>query len=300
MRITDKILNTNFITNLAFSSERLFESETKVLTQKRVNKPSDDPVDALNSLALRTRIDEIEQYKRNISRTKTMLQNTESIVTAIAEIFQRTNSLTVQGASDSFTDVDKISVSYEINQLLEQTFKEANNSISSSYIFAGTNIDTLPYSAQRNIDGEIISITTSGTGGNLNRAIGENISIKANINGEDLFESGENLFDILIKIRNDLRANDSNALNQDLGNLDNAMEKIFNTQSVIGSRVNRVELAEHRAESDIVNFSQFLSNAEDIDAAQAIIDYQTELVTLQASLQAGSRLIQPKLLDFLR
>ena len=38
MRITDKILQNNFIANLTFSTERLYDAQTKVLTNKRVNK----------------------------------------------------------------------------------------------------------------------------------------------------------------------------------------------------------------------------------------------------------------------
>ena len=77
MRITDKILQNNFVANLAFATERLFNTETKVLTNKKVNRPSDNPVDTMTSLSIRTRISEIKQYQRNTSRAKTVLKNTE-------------------------------------------------------------------------------------------------------------------------------------------------------------------------------------------------------------------------------
>ncbi len=63
--------------------------------------------------------------------------------------------------------------------------------------------------------------------------------------------------------------------------------------------MNRISAAESRAENDEISFTEYLSNVEDADAAQAIMDYQMELVTLQASLQAGSKLLYPKLSDFL-
>ncbi|MCE5249633.1 flagellar hook-associated protein FlgL [bacterium] len=299
MRITDKILHNNFIYNLAYASERLYESETKVLTNKRLNKPSDSPVDVMTDLAIRTKLDEITQFQRNISRSQTLLQNTESITSQMQEIFQRVNTLTIQGASDSYGPTDKLSISYEVNQLLEQVYSYANNRSESIYTFSGTYSDTAPYIAIRNSDGEIESVKSAGSSGDIITTIGENINMKVNINGEDLFESGENLFNVLIDIRDSLRANDSDSLRNDIGKLETASEKIINIQAVIGSRLNRITAADSRAENDTISFTEFLSNTEDIDASEAIMDYQLQLLTLQSSLQAGSRLIQPKLSDFL-
>ena len=300
MRITDTVLHQNFINNLAFATERLYESETKVLTNKRINKPSDAPVDVMTDLALRTKLSEIEQYQRNISQANTLLQNSESVVSQLVEVFQRLNELSVQGASDSYGPSDKQSISYEVNQLLEQIVNFANNRTESTYIFSGTNSDVAPYVVTRDADGEITEVKTAGSAGDIVVVMGENIKMKTNINGQELFEEGENLFDIAIKLRDALRDNDTESVQDQLGRLQDATEKIINVQSVVGARVNRLDAAETRAENDDIIFSEFLSDTEDIDAAEAIMDYQQQLLTMQSSLQAGSRLLYPKLSDFLK
>lgn len=300
MRITDSILKNNFLKNLEFSTERLYDKETKVLTNKRVNKPSDDPVDALNALLIRERLGEIDQYKRNISRTKTFLQNTETVVQQVSDMFTRVKTLAVQGASDSYGENDKLSISYEIDQILEQLFIASNNKSETVYTFAGTYNNVQPYVAVRGENGEIVQVNSTGSSGDIVRILGENVRIKSNVNGEELFERGENLFNTLIKLRDDLKGSDTDAVREDLITLDEASEKIYNIQAVIGSKVNRIDAAESRTESDEINFTEFLSDAEDVDAAQAIIEYQMELLTLQSALQAGARLLRPRLADFLQ
>lgn len=300
MRVTDTILKNNFLSNLAFAAERLYDKETRVLTNKRINKPSDDPIDTLNSLAIRQRINEVEQFQRNISRTKTFLQNTETIVQELSEIFQRVSTLTVQGASDTTGPTDKLSISYEVDQLLEQVLNASNNKSESIYTFAGTYNNVAPYAAIRNSAGEITQVLSSGTSGDIMSVLGESVRLKSNINGDDLFEKDQNLFNILIKVREDLKENNTDSLREDLNNLSDASEKINNILAVIGSKVNRIEAADSRAENDLINFTGFLSNTEDVDAAEAILDYQTELLTLQSALQAGARLLQPRLGDFLK
>lgn len=300
MRITDTVLHNNFIKNLSFATERLYERETVVLTNKKINKPSDGPVDAMTSLALRTKLSEIGQYQRNISRAKTQLQGTETVISQLYEIFQRLHTLTVQGASDSYGPKDKISIAAEVNQLLEQIYNYSNNRSESTFTFSGTNSDIAPYVAERNANGDIANLKTSGSSGDMLALTGENIRMKVNVNGEDLFEGGESLFEIPIKIRDSLNANDGDDLRVQLGRLNEAMEKIINNQAVIGSRLNRLDSAESRQLNDKIMFTEFLSNTEDADAAEAIMQYQLELLTLQSSLQAGARLLYPKLSDFLR
>lgn len=299
MRITDKILQNNLISNLSSATERLYEQEMKVLTNKSINKPSDNPVDTMTALSIRTKISQIEQYQRNIERAQTLLTNTETIVSDLYDQLNSANTLAIQGASDNFSAEDKLSISYEVDQILEQVLNLANNRSESTYTFAGTNNETAPYMAIRNDEGEIVEVKTAGSGGDINVVIGENIKVKMNINGEDLFEGDQNIFDLLIKIRDDLRADDTDSLQDDITQISSAVEKVINVQSIIGARVNRIDAAESRAESDVSSFAEYLSNIEDIDATQAIIDYRQELLTLQSALQAGARLLQPKLSDFL-
>lgn len=299
MRITDKVMQNNLTSNLGSIAERLYDSETKVLTNKSINKPSDNPVDTMTALNIRTKISEIAQYKRNIARSQTLLKNTETVVSELNDLFERVNSLTVQGASDNYGADDKVSISFEVNQILEQVFNLANNRSESTYTFAGTNNDTAPYQAVRNEAGEIIEVKTSGSAGDIDCVVGESIKIKVNMNGEDIFENGQNLFNTIISVRDNLRANDTDALQNDLIQLNTASEKVINIQSIIGSRTNRIDAAEARAENDAISFAEYLSNTEDIDAAEAIIEYQQSLVTLQSALQAGARILTPKLADFL-
>ncbi|MBT4485144.1 MAG: flagellar hook-associated protein FlgL [Candidatus Latescibacteria bacterium] len=300
MRVTDKILRTNFLSNLALISERLYNAETKVLTNKSINKPSDNPVDTINALAIRTRLDEIKQYQRNMSRIKNMILNTETVVTQLSDMFQRVTALVVQGASDSYGPSDRLSISNEVNQLLEQVFNAANTKSEAIYVFGGTNNNIKPYSETRNAQGDITEVKTYGSGGDIMSVMGEGITVKANINGEDLFERGDNIFDVLINIRDDLQSGDSDSLREDLNVVHDVSEKIVNTLAVLGARTNRVEAAETRAINNEVNFTGFLSDTEDVDAGDAIINYQTELMALQASLQVGAKLMQPRLIDFLR
>jgi flagellar hook-associated protein 3 FlgL len=47
------------------------------------------------------------------------------------------------------------------------------------------------------------------------------------------------------------------------------------------------------------NATRVLSNTQDVDMAQAEIDFSTQQAAFQAALQAGARIVQSSLMNFL-
>lgn len=68
----------------------------------------------------------------------------------------------------------------------------------------------------------------------------------------------------------------------------------------IGGRVKRLEILESRYEQDTLNYTQMLSDAEDIDFAEVIMNYKMAEAVYNAALSTGAYIIQPTLMDFLR
>ena len=68
----------------------------------------------------------------------------------------------------------------------------------------------------------------------------------------------------------------------------------------IGGRQRRLDLLEARYDTDLINYEQMRSDAEDADMAEVIMNLKMAEVVYQAALSAGARIIQPSLMDFLR
>lgn len=67
----------------------------------------------------------------------------------------------------------------------------------------------------------------------------------------------------------------------------------------LGSRQYRLRLTENRLSSQRVDFKELLSNNEDADIVDTIINFNSAYMIYTASLSASSRLVQNSLLDFL-
>lgn len=109
---------------------------------------------------------------------------------------------------------------------------------------------------------------------------------------------GNNVFDLLKKIVADL--NDGKPVNTELGNIDQQIDKLLAERATLGARTNRIELIKGRLENEEISVTSLMSQNEDADVAQVITNLKMQENVHRAALGAGSRIIQPTLLDFLR
>ncbi|HOL92687.1 MAG TPA: flagellin, partial [Clostridiales bacterium] len=68
----------------------------------------------------------------------------------------------------------------------------------------------------------------------------------------------------------------------------------------VGARINRLELTMNRMLNDITNFTRLMSENEDVDMTETIMNLKNEENVYRASLAGGARIIMPSLVDFLR
>jgi flagellar hook-associated protein 3 FlgL len=84
------------------------------------------------------------------------------------------------------------------------------------------------------------------------------------------------------------------------GKLDNHMANLSTHHADLGSRMKRLEFIENRIDSDKVNFTELMSDNEDVDLEEVYTQFSIQQAVYQSSLMATSKIIQPTLVDFVR
>lgn len=127
--------------------------------------------------------------------------------------------------------------------------------------------------------------------------------------GDELasFTGSTDVFSVLAGLAADLRntadlpANDVvDRLNLRFGELQQNFDKVLNSLGALGSRTERLLSTGNRLETLTVNVEGMLSQVEDADITDVILEMNQAEQTLQLAQATGSRLIQRSLLDFLR
>lgn len=127
--------------------------------------------------------------------------------------------------------------------------------------------------------------------------------------GDELvsFTGATDIFSALAGIATDLRNADDlpsgevvERVNLRLGEFQENYDKVLESLGALGSRTERLLDTGNRLESLSVNVEGLLTQVEDADITEVILEMNQAEQTLQLAQATGSRLIQRSLLDFLR
>jgi flagellar hook-associated protein 3 FlgL len=138
IRISSQQIFSGGINRLQDLSAQLNKTDEQIATGKRVNRPSDDPVAAARILKLDQEVKRIETYERNAQLANNRLGQEESAISSSLDILQRVRELTVQAGNGSLSANDRLSISSEMKERLQQMAQMANTQdASGEYIFSG-------------------------------------------------------------------------------------------------------------------------------------------------------------------
>lgn len=155
MRVADKMTFDQVHRNLAKNRTEMSELQNQAATQKRVTKPSDDPVAAARTLATRVDLQGNQQFVKNLNYAKSFLEFTDQSLGELTEYIVRAKELAISQSSDaSANDQSRAVVATEIKQIYDQMVAISNRKLGDRYIFAGYRTGEQPFDHSGNYLGD--------------------------------------------------------------------------------------------------------------------------------------------------
>ena len=146
IRVTNSMVTKNAMSNININKSSLSTLNTQMVTQKKIARPSEDPITAIRSLRLRNSLNEITQhYERNIPDAQSWLELTDSTLNSIKNVMQTMYYKCEQGASGENTTADRKIILEELQNLSKQIYAEANADYAGRTLLSGyyTNRDVV-------------------------------------------------------------------------------------------------------------------------------------------------------------
>ena len=108
MRITNKIISNNSVTNIINNKVLEDRLNVQLATGSKIARPSDDPVVAIRALRLRTNLNQVNQYYgKNIPDANSWLDVTEAAVQTVLDITEDMEKNCVRGSVGFDTTEDR-------------------------------------------------------------------------------------------------------------------------------------------------------------------------------------------------
>jgi flagellar hook-associated protein 3 FlgL len=296
MRISHQSVAQRLLREISTGQEALSETQEKLASGKAISKPSDDPFGISRTLAARTDMDLGAQWQRNITVAEDDLGLSESLLTNLGDLMQRAQELAVQGANGALTGTARNQLGQEVSRLLTEAVAIGNSTFGGRYIFAGHQTGAPPF--VEDVPGNPTVVNYVGDAGAIQREIGPGgETIQVNIVGSDLFGD---VFTSLVKLRDDLFADDQTSVNADSGLVSSAFDGVIEQRGDIGAKMRQADVARTRLEDGELRLQTLIASYEEADLAESLVDLQMRDTALNAALGAVARTLDTSLLDFLR
>ncbi|AXF56311.1 flagellar hook-associated protein FlgL [Salicibibacter kimchii] len=293
MRVTQSMISSQTLTNIQNNNSKLANLQEQLSTGKKINRPSQDPVVATSSMRHRTELREIEQYDRNVSEAKSWMESADISLDTVNQTMQRMREITVQASNDTYDENQRQAMAEEVGQLISHIEDLANTQVNNNYIFNGTDTTNAPVDLA---GGHFPDADTD----EVTLELMDGVEVPINVSADQIFH--EDMFADLQELKSKLEDPDTSDETFDafLSTIDGHLDEVLRAEAELGARVNRVEMIEGRLGNQNEIATRIMSENEDADIAEVIIDLVTQESLHQAALAAGSRIIQPSLMDFLR
>jgi flagellar hook-associated protein 3 FlgL len=294
MRITSEVMVTRSIERLHNRLAAYERSQSELGTGKRILRPSDDPAGARRAMGLQSAMRAREQDLNNISDGLGWLNTTDTQLQVASDRMSRARELAVRGATSSGPN-ERTAIATELRQIAEEMASIANHRHLGRPLFGGfTAGDAVEF------DGTVW--TSNGDGDEVRRRVSDSETVRVNITAHEWmgFEDGEDLLTLLANLADDVETGPGGLVSAHLDAMDRALGRIGDGLATIGAATNRIDSARSRAESLSLTLRTELSEVQDVDMAQGLMELQIQEVGYEATLSALAKALPPSLVAFLR
>ncbi|MBQ7920614.1 MAG: flagellar hook-associated protein FlgL [Lachnospiraceae bacterium] len=162
MRITNKIMRNNNLANI--NTNKIYQDKlsTQMSTQKKIGRPSEDPVVAIRALRLRSNVTEVTQYySKNIPDAQSWLEVTEKALDNLTGIITSMIEQCTKGSNGDLTSSDREIIIEQLKNLGEEVYSTGDADFAGRYVFTGYRTDTsLSFMKAETLDYEITEQVT--------------------------------------------------------------------------------------------------------------------------------------------
>ncbi len=295
MRITHKMLINEAVDNMGASMSRLAELNSRFSSGKKINKPSDDPSIAVDSLSARSGIRNAENYLNLASSTGNWLDANDVALGQAIEELTRALVLAETGVSDTVGVDERNTLAAEMDSILQGMIEIGNTQHEGDYLFSGFLTTTKPFTL---VSGSPDTVSFAGDTGAIQRAVSPGQLVTINVPGNSTFSAS---FDALIRARDGLAANAHTEISAAIADIFDAIEGVKSARTDNGSRRRHVNSTIDRLEETRVDLKTLLSQKEDVNMAEVISDMQYQQIVYQSVLESGRAALNlPNMFSFLR
>lgn len=287
-RITQASTTAVTLRGLQGSLGRVQSLQEQLSSGKRITRPSDDPAGTAASMQLRTAQTADDQYQRNSDTARGRLAVADSALTQLSDRVIKVRELMIASRSGALSNDGRAALSAQVDAIRTEVVSLYNSTYLDRPVFGGS----VP--GVQAVDPA--TGTYLGNDAALEARISSDATIRVDVKGSDA--AADVLPAALAAVAASVTGA-AGATTADFTAIDDAFSKLQRAMGDVGARAARVETTNNLVETHRLDLVSRISENEDVDLPETIMNLQAQQVGYQAALGAASKILQKSLLDFL-
>ncbi len=145
MRVSFNMLYDQSIRSMSNALGDIQRLTEQTATEKKINRPSDDPAGLARVLDLNSTLKDFEQYQGNMTTATGWLTLADDVLGQASDMVTRLKELCEQAATGTYDAEQRRMIAEEARQIYESLIGIANTDYAGDFIFAGSMTGASPY-----------------------------------------------------------------------------------------------------------------------------------------------------------
>jgi len=304
MRISTSTIYQQGAARISDVQTSLVKTQQQLSTGRRILTPADDPVAAARALDVTQSQSVNAQYAINRQAAVSSLTSVDSTLASVTSVLQDAKTLTVSAGNGVLSNSDRSNLATQLSSSLDQLLALANTTDGiGNYLFSGYQSGTQPFTKTA------IGAQYNGDQGQRQVQVDSSRQMAVSDSGQAIFQGNhQDIFKTLTDLVTLLQtpvvtAADATNLTAGLstanGNIDQSLNNVLTVRASVGSRLKELDALDSAGSSRDIQYSQTLSQLQDVDYAKAISQLTQQQTTLQAAQQSFVKIAGLSLFNYL-
>lgn len=299
MRISTQMLFESGAARLGELQSSLVKTQQQIATGRRILSPSDDPVAAARALEVTQSQSLNTRYGANRQQATSALGAVEGTLSSVTSLLQDVKTTIIAAGNGALSDTERGFQATELRGRFDELMGLANSRDAlGNYIFSGFQTNTPAF-------------VQSATGASYQGDLGQQaIQVEAtrqmavSTSGQAVFQGGgqdifQTLNDLIVLLETPGTTGLSAGLATANGNIDLALDNVLSIRASVGSRLQELDSLNNAGEDRNLQYSQILSELQDLDYTQALTKLSQQQITLEAAQRSFVTISGLSLFNFL-
>lgn len=291
MRISTLTLFETGAASIGHLQSTLAKTQQQISSGRRMLTPADDPVAAARALEVTQSQSINTQYGVNRQRATSALGEVDGVLASVTELIQNVKTTAIAAGGPALGDAERASLATALSASLQQLVGLANSrDAMGNYLFSGFQTDTLPFvqtatgaSYQGDLGQLLLQVDAT-----RQMAVGSPGQTVFQGGGQDMFKT---LADLVTLLQTPVvtaadQANLSAGLAAANAGFERALDNVSTVRTSVGSHLQELDALDSAGSDRDLQYSQMLSDLQDLDYTKAITQLSQQQITLEAAQQS--------------